>query len=169
MDMWADGPAEVPMHHQRDRRGFTLVEILIVVVILGILAAIVIPKFTNASEDAKRNSLTSSLHSLRSQIELFMLQHGDKPPALDGADWSELTGQTTYSSRPTGPYISVIPTNSVNGHSNILTVTTDQTSGAAVAGSNLGFVYNTSNGKLWATNTTGDKIFNEIDPSDPNN
>jgi len=157
------------MHHQRDRRGFTLVEILIVVVILGILAAIVIPKFTNASEDAKRNSLTSSLHSLRSQIELFMLQHGDKPPALDGADWSELTGQTTYSSRPTGPYISVIPTNSVNGHSNILTVTTDQTSGAAVAGSNLGFVYNTSNGKLWATNTTGDKIFNEIDPSDPNN
>ena len=144
-------------------------EILIVVVILGILAAIVIPKFTNASEDAKRNSLTSSLHSLRSQIELFMLQHGDKPPALDGADWSELTGQTTYSSRPTGPYISVIPTNSVNGHSNILTVTTDQTSGAAVAGSNLGFVYNTSNGKLWATNTTGDKIFNEIDPSDPNN
>jgi general secretion pathway protein G len=145
------------------------VEILIVVVILGILAAIVIPKFTNASEDAKRNSLTSSLHSLRSQIELFMLQHADKPPALNGADWSELTGQTTFSSRPTGPYISFIPRNSVNGHSNILTVTTDQTSGAAVSGTNLGFVYNTSNGKLWATNTKGDKIFNEIDPSDPNN
>ena len=157
------------MRFQNNRRGFTLVEILIVVIILGILAAIVIPKFANASEDAKRNSLTSSLHSLRSQIELFMLQHGDKPPVLDGADWSELTGQTTYSSRTTGPYLSVTPTNAVNGHTNVLAVTSDQTSGGPVTGSNLGFVYNTSNGKLWATNTTGDKIFNEIDPSDPNN
>jgi hypothetical protein len=42
-------------------------------------------------------------------------------------------------------------------------------SGATVAGSNLGFVYNSVNGKMWATNSTGDKIFNEIDPSDPNN
>jgi general secretion pathway protein G len=157
------------MHHQRDRRGFTLVEILIVVVILGILAAIVIPKFTNASEDAKRSSLTSSLHSLRSQIELYMLQHGDKPPTIDGADWSQLTEQTTYSSQVTGPYLTVTPTNALNGHSNVLAVTSDQVSGAAVAGSNLGFVYNSVNGKMWATNTTGDKIFNEIDPSDPNN
>ena len=37
--------------------GFTLVEILIVVIILGILAAIVIPNFTNASTDARRASL----------------------------------------------------------------------------------------------------------------
>jgi general secretion pathway protein G len=157
------------MRYQRDRRGFTLVEILIVVIILGILAAIVIPRFTNASEDAKRNSLTSSLHSLRSQIELYMLQHGDKPPTIDGADWTQLTEPTTYSSQVTGPYLTVTPTNALNGHSNVLAVTSDQVSGAAVSGANLGFVYNANNGKMWATNTTGDKIFNEIDPSDPNN
>ena len=43
-------------------KGFTLVEILIVVVILGILAAIVIPQFTNASESAKASSLAQPAH-----------------------------------------------------------------------------------------------------------
>jgi len=153
----------------RTRNAFTLVEILIVVVILGILAAIVIPKFTNASMDAKRSSLTSTLHTLRGQIELYMLQHGDKPPAIDGTDWSQLLDPTTYGTQTTGPYLATTPTNPINGQSTVLTVTSDQTGGAAVGTANIGFVYNTSNGKMWGTNTAGDKIFNEIDPSDPNN
>ena len=63
-------------------------------IILGILAAIVIPQFTNASQDARRTACTSQLQTLRSQIELYKLQHNDKLPALsrhglersDGAD-----------------------------------------------------------------------------------
>jgi len=63
---------------RRTRKGgFTLVEILIVVIILGILAAIVIPQFTSASQDARKNSLTSQLQTLRSQLELYKLQHLD--------------------------------------------------------------------------------------------
>src|SRR5712671_3629272 len=62
------------------KSGFTLVEILIVVIILGILAAIVIPQFTNASQDARESSLLSQLQTLRSQIELYKLQHKDKLP-----------------------------------------------------------------------------------------
>lgn len=54
----------------KTRKGFTLVEILIVVVILGILAAIVIPQFTNASEEAKQNSLRSNLQSIRAASAL---------------------------------------------------------------------------------------------------
>ena len=50
---------------RRNSKGFTLVEILIVVIILGILAAIVIPQFTNASSDARKNSLTSQLQTVR--------------------------------------------------------------------------------------------------------
>jgi general secretion pathway protein G len=64
------------------KRGFTLVEILIVVVILGILAAIVIPQFTQASTEAKTNSLCSNLQTLRSQIELYKVQHNDNAPDL---------------------------------------------------------------------------------------
>ena len=73
----------------RAKSGFTLVEILIVVVILGILAAIVIPQFTGASTEAKESSLVSNLQSIRSQIELFKIQHND---ILPGQILSEADG-----------------------------------------------------------------------------
>ena len=68
----------------RVRKAFTLVEILIVVVILGILAAIVIPQFTNASQDAQVSAIKSQLQTVRSQIELFRVKNGS----------GELTGAT---------------------------------------------------------------------------
>lgn len=76
------------------RKGFTLVEILIVVVILGILAAIVIPQFTNASTAAKASSALSQLQSVRSQIELYKNQHNGVEPVLTTATWSDFTSFT---------------------------------------------------------------------------
>ena len=63
------------MRKRTTNRAFTLIEILIVVVILGILAAIVIPQFTDASDDAMRASVRSQLQTLRSQIELYNVQN----------------------------------------------------------------------------------------------
>ena len=68
------------MTRTQTRKGFTLIEILIVVIILGILAAIVIPQFTNASKEAKQSSLVTMVQSLRSQIALYKLQHNDNLP-----------------------------------------------------------------------------------------
>src|SRR5438045_703545 len=87
-----------PFIHQRlatsRKSGFTLVEILIVVIILGILAAIVIPQFTNASTDARKASLVSQLQTLRSQIQLFKLQHNDILPDLVANQWNQMMQKT---------------------------------------------------------------------------
>ena len=97
------------------RKGFTLIEILIVVIILGILAAIVIPQFANASQDAKLNSVKSTVQSVRGQVGLYALQHGDMYPTADGKtgafDWTSLTIKTTFDGKTWGPYLQSIPTN----------------------------------------------------------
>ncbi|HUT29960.1 MAG TPA: prepilin-type N-terminal cleavage/methylation domain-containing protein [Sedimentisphaerales bacterium] len=100
----------------RAKSGFTLVEILIVVVILGILAAIVIPQFTDASTEAKLSSLCSDLQTLRSQIELYKIQHNDFPPSLANFV-AQMTAKTDiYGAAGTdyGPYLRKIPMNPFN-------------------------------------------------------
>ena len=59
----------------RLQRGFTLVELLIVVIILAILAAIVIPQFSSATTDTREAALDSNLGGLRNAIELYKAQH----------------------------------------------------------------------------------------------
>ena len=66
----------------RAEKGFTLVEILIVVIILGILAAIVVPQFADASSDAKLSSLKSNLQTVRSQIQLHNIQNSGTLPTV---------------------------------------------------------------------------------------
>ena len=55
----------------RDTKGFTLIELLIVVVIIGILAAIAIPKFASTREKAFVSSMKSDLRNLSNQQELY--------------------------------------------------------------------------------------------------
>ena len=82
----------------RVEKGFTLVEILIVVVILGILAAIVIPQFTSASTEAKESALQSDLQAMRSQIELFKIHHNDLLPGEEGTGPLDITSAATTAS-----------------------------------------------------------------------
>jgi type II secretion system protein G len=142
--------------------GFTLVEILIVVIILGILAAIVIPQFTNASEDARNNSATSQLQTLRSQIELYKLQHRETFPTADGTatgawDWTKLTSKTDEAGAAggiLGPYMQVVPTNPRNSSSTVV-VAADDTAAAAVATAGTGFIFSSATGKIFATDKNG--------------
>ena len=103
------------------KKGFTLVEILIVVVILGILAAIVIPQFTDASTEAKEANLKSTLQTVRSQIELYKIQHNDNlPDANDNDAFAAcMTGYTNVAGTTVafdavgalGPYLQSMPKN----------------------------------------------------------
>ena|SRR5437588_2471849 len=132
------------------RRGFTLIEILIVVIILGILAAIVIPQFTNASTQAKQSSLASTVQTLRSQIALYRLQHGDTLPDLV-TNWDPLTKTSTYGNpaQTLGPYMQSIPANSLTGGSKVLNGATP----TAVASCDFIYDYNAGagSGNIWGT------------------
>jgi general secretion pathway protein G len=135
----------------RARSGFTLVEILIVVIILGILAAIVIPEFTDASGQARESSLRSNLQTMRSQIELYQVQHNDAFPG-DAADTTfveAMTETTNAAGSKTGtdfgPYVQQIPRNPYN---NLDTVREEAVS---TAGANTeGWTFNTTNGDFQA-------------------
>ncbi|MEY3026097.1 MAG: Type secretion system protein precursor [Planctomycetota bacterium] len=71
------------------RRGFTLIEILIVVVIIGLLAALVVPNITTTAEDAARSSAHSQLSAVRSQIELYKLRYAGAVPPPTGSDGTD--------------------------------------------------------------------------------
>jgi type II secretion system protein G len=87
-------------------RGFTLIEILIVVVILGILAAIIIPQFTNAADDAGVASARTQLQTMRSQIELFRAQSDvGAYPAAGGFDCDGVAAQGPWTALSTGGYL----------------------------------------------------------------
>ena len=131
----------------RNKKGFTLVEILIVVVILGILAAIVIPQFSDASTQSKLSSSRTSLASLRSQIQLYKIQHNDAPPTLLGFV-AQMTAETEpvaagtagdSSGNEVGPYIQMVPFNPWNQSQSV----------AAADATTVGWVYNATTGDIY--------------------
>lgn len=67
---------------KQSQRGFTLVELLIVVIILAILAAIIIPQFTAATDDAVQSAYDTNIANIRSAIDLYRQQHQEYPGAV---------------------------------------------------------------------------------------
>jgi len=68
----------------RDNRGFTLIELMVVVVILGILAGLIIPKIMGKPEEAKRLKARMQVEQLEQALKLYYLDNGEYPTTEQG-------------------------------------------------------------------------------------
>jgi len=135
------------MHKQRSTRSaFTLVEVLIVVVIMAILAATIIPQFTDSTKDAKESTSKFNLHTMRSQIELYKAHHNGILPSADLAELIKATDADGADGGPFGPYMREIPANPFT-NSKTVTSTGDNPPTSATAGA--GWLYNPTTGGIW--------------------
>lgn len=142
------------------RTGFTLIEILIVVVILGILAAIVVPQFSNASHVARENTLKDDLRYLRTQIVVFKAQHRDVAPGYPGGNnkampsYDDFVSQMTQHTNekcgvvtspdpnyPLGPYLQKMPVNPLSTQAKILLIPNGQAMPKTFQGAQYGWIF----------------------------
>jgi general secretion pathway protein G len=91
----------------RRRRGFTLIEIMVVVVILGILAATIIPQFMGTTQDAKISAAKSQVAELESAIERFYV-HMDRYPTTEEGLNVLITAPAGDESKWRGPYVKML-------------------------------------------------------------
>lgn len=91
------------------KRGFTLIEILFVIVVVAILAAIVIPRLTTTQETAKQNACDANVANINTQIERYYFDTGSWP----SQDLDEMTPPDSYDYFPDGlPTCPVTPSES---------------------------------------------------------
>jgi len=165
----------------RNEEGFTLVELLIVVIILGILAAVAIPQFGSSTDDARLATLQSNLSSLRNSVELYYHEHNTVYPGevleTDGTTattaatcpqafsfqltrYSDIAGVTAVGSSAgaKGPYVkkAALPVNPYNQLNTVACdiVTNDITSIAT--DNSTGWKFYTQTGRLVANDGSHD-------------
>jgi prepilin-type N-terminal cleavage/methylation domain-containing protein len=128
----------IPAAARTHRRAFSLIEILIVVIILGLLAAIVVPEFTGANETTKESSARRVLQVVRNQISYYEAQTKELPQLVDN-QWDDLLHND---------YIHYLPVNPFN----------EWTLVAAEPGPGVGWVWRdsgTGQMQVYLTNETG--------------
>lgn len=88
---------------RHDQRGFTLVELLVVLVIIGGLTALVAPNFIGQSEKAKPQTARVQLESLRNALDMYHLDVGRYPSGQEGLE--ALRSRPGTAGRWSGPYL----------------------------------------------------------------
>ena len=142
------------------KNGFTLVEIMIVVTIIGILAAIIGPMYSNASYQSQVSALNNDLRKIRGQIELYKFQHEGHLPAFSGETSSDFwrrmtTGTDIKGSAGTlfGPYINTVLKNPLNGKNTV------RIDGDAAGANTDGWRFDTSTGTFQTDDSVENAVF----------
>ena len=161
------------IHH--NQKGFTLVEILIVVIILAVLAAIVVPQFSSSTEDAKLSVLKNDLSTMRSAVEIYYHQHNSTYPGNKNSNYNghatkkewfvdQLTLYTNVKGEAVsikdaehkyGPYLKKgIPVNPFDNSNNVtIDIVKDDLAEATADGAG-GWIFFTKTGQLFANDGT---------------
>lgn len=127
----------------RVRAAFTLVEILIVVVILALLAAIVVPQMVGAQNESQVNSTLYDLGKIRRHIVVYRSRE-DAFPTIEEGDgtWGEIVGDTTS-------YLMSAPVNAYVGGDNRRVITYGAAPDAAYQ-TDHAWIYDAATGRIWA-------------------
>ncbi len=72
------------MCHRRNEKGFTLIELMVVIVILGILAGLIVPRIMGRPEEARRTKARIQVESLDTALKLYKLDNGEYPSTEQG-------------------------------------------------------------------------------------
>jgi len=155
----------------RKERAFTLIEILVVVVLLGILAVVVLPLVANSSISAKESALALDLQMLRRYVLIYKTQHMEVGPGYPDGDTTQaptedvFVAQTTMSSNKSGetaaagtagyergPYLMKIPANPMN-NLNTVQVLGDAEDFPGNADNSHGWIYKASTSEFRSDST----------------
>src|SRR5262245_46979637 len=133
----------------KNQSGFTLIELVIIIVVLGILAAVAIPRYLDITAQAKLSSCKGALGGLRSGVSIF---YANQAVTTGTATWPTLVqlstvGTVMEQAIPANPY--QLPTNAPDS------IVTGVTKGVVV-GTRGGWAYRAATGEIWPnTNTVG--------------